>query len=136
MFFQSHRVRPLIYVIRPNRIRTKQIWHTALKLIADKWQADLVTTQQTITALNGRLVEITITQEKNASLKATADKYQADLGVTPQMSAALNGQLETSHFQFQCQRDSEKVIAQADLTVAQETNAATGELEGRIPAPP
>ncbi|KZP02943.1 WD40 repeat-like protein [Athelia psychrophila] len=106
------------------------IWHTALKLIADKWQADLVTTQQTITALNGRLVEMTITQEKNASLKATADKYQADLVVTPQMSAALNGQLETLNFQFQCQRDSDKVIAQVDLTVAQATNAATGELEG------
>ncbi|KZP10338.1 hypothetical protein FIBSPDRAFT_872643 [Athelia psychrophila] len=73
---------------------------------------------------------MTITQEKNASLKATADKYQADLVVTPQMSAALNGQLETLNFQFQCQRDSDKVIAQVDLTVAQATNAATGELEG------
>ncbi|KZP02566.1 hypothetical protein FIBSPDRAFT_880223, partial [Athelia psychrophila] len=55
---------------------------------------------------------------------------QADLVVTPQMSPALNDQLETLNFQRQCQRDSDKVIAQVDLTVAQGTNAATGELEG------
>ncbi|KZP19718.1 hypothetical protein FIBSPDRAFT_557490 [Athelia psychrophila] len=96
--------------------------NTALKLVADKCQADLVMTQQTNTALNGRLVDMAVTQEKNASLKVAADKCQVDLVVTRQMNAALNGQLDTLK--------AELNKHQVDLTVAQESNAVlSGQLE-------
>ncbi|KZP10343.1 hypothetical protein FIBSPDRAFT_963159 [Athelia psychrophila] len=58
----------------PSRHGSHSRKNTALKLIADKCQADLVMTQQTNTTLNGRLVDMAVTQEKNASLKAPADK--------------------------------------------------------------
>ncbi|KZP05635.1 hypothetical protein FIBSPDRAFT_1004197 [Athelia psychrophila] len=48
-----------------------------------------------------------------------------------QMNAVLNGQLETLKFEFQRQRDSDKVVAnkyEVDLTVAQETNAVLSDL--------
>ncbi|KZP09255.1 hypothetical protein FIBSPDRAFT_938558 [Athelia psychrophila] len=58
--------------------------NTTLKLIADKCQTDLVMTQQTNTNLNGRLVDMTSTQEKNAFSKALQTMLNWSLKVKSQ----------------------------------------------------
>ncbi|KZP02524.1 hypothetical protein FIBSPDRAFT_972832 [Athelia psychrophila] len=77
---------------------------------------------------NTHPVDMAVIPQRNTALKLIADKCQTDL-----MNAALNGQLETLKFEFQRQRDFDKVVAskyQVDLIVAQEPNAVlSGQLE-------